>query len=133
MAHTTSLAFPNLFNVTQNRLVVAEDNTSIVNRVKLLILTEPTELYNNLSYGVGLKRYLFQYNSENVLALIKDKIVEQLKLWEPSIDAEKTVITSGLIYSGSENPNISDINHLKFTVMLVNKFGQKIELNIDNI
>ena len=62
---------------------------SIVNRSKLLILTEPTELYNNPDFGVGLKRHLFQYNNENQKAIIRDRIVEQLRLHEPCVDPDK--------------------------------------------
>ena len=47
MAETTSLAFPNMFNITTNQVSVIENTNSVANRTRLLILTEPTELYNN--------------------------------------------------------------------------------------
>ena len=65
MAETTSLAFPNMFNITANRVSVIENTNSVSNRTRLLILTEPTELYNNPDFGVGLKRHLWQYNTES--------------------------------------------------------------------
>ena len=52
MAETTSLAFPNMFNIATNQVSVIEDTTSVANRTRLLILTEPTELYNNPDFGV---------------------------------------------------------------------------------
>ena len=69
---TSSLNWPNIFDVSRNRCAVAEDNASIVSRTKLMILTEPTELYMNPSYGVGLKRHMFKYNTENEKQIIKN-------------------------------------------------------------
>ena len=75
MANTTSLSFPNLFDVARNQVSVTEDVQSVVNRSRLLILTEPTELYNNPDFGVGLKRHIWQYNNDNQKAIIKDRIL----------------------------------------------------------
>lgn len=61
---TNSLSFPNMFDVARNKVGVISDNESIVNRSRLLILTEPTELYHNPDFGVGLKRHLWHYNTE---------------------------------------------------------------------
>ena len=90
MAYTNSWAWPNIFNVSQNQVNVVEDNKSIVSRTRLLILSEPTSLFNSPDFGVGLKRHLWQYNTENQKAIIKDRIVAQLKLNEPSVFPEKT-------------------------------------------
>ena len=57
MANTSSISFPNMFDVTGNCVSVVEDSQSIVNRTRLLMLTEPTELYMNPDFGVGLKKY----------------------------------------------------------------------------
>ena len=63
--YTNSLAWPSMFDVARNKVSVIEDNQSVVNRSKLLILTDPTELYMNPNFGVGLKKYLWQYNTAN--------------------------------------------------------------------
>ena len=57
--YTNSLAWPSMFDVARNKVSVIEDNQSVVNRSKLLILTDPTELYMNPNFGVGLKKYLW--------------------------------------------------------------------------
>ena len=62
MASTNSLSFPYIFDVARNSVSVAADTASVVSRVKLLILTEPTELHMNPGFGVGLKRHIWQYN-----------------------------------------------------------------------
>ena len=69
MAETTSLSFPNMFNLSNNRVAVDEDLKSVTTRSRLLILSEPTELYNNPNFGVGLKRHLWKYNTENERAI----------------------------------------------------------------
>lgn len=130
MANTNSIAWPNMLDVSRNKAAIAEDNASIVNRVRLMLLTEPTELYMNPTYGVGLKKYLFQYNSENLIAIIKDKIIEQLRLWEPSVDADRTIVTPGLLFTGTGEPAAS-YNRLMLTVILFNKFGEELKIEIN--
>lgn len=127
---TSSLNWPNIFDVSRNRCAVAEDNASIVNRTKLMILTEPTELYMNPSYGVGLKRHLFKYNTENEKALIKDRIVAQLKLWEPRVDADKTQFSDGLLYTGDINTIGQDYNTLNMTISLITTYGDTVTVEL---
>lgn len=127
---TSSLNWPNIFDVSRNRCAVAEDNSSIVSRTKLMILTEPTELYMNPSYGVGLKRHLFKYNTENEKALIKDRIVAQLKLWEPRVDADKTQFSDGLLYTGDINTIGQDYNTLNMTISLITTYGDTVTVEL---
>lgn len=135
MAHTDSLSFPNMFNLTSNQVSVYEDLKSVTNRSKLLILTEPTELYNNPNFGVGLKRHLWHYNTPNESALIKDRIVEQLRLHEPCSVPEKTKFADGLLFTegNTATANAIDSNHLKMTVSISTVFGdtENISLNFD--
>lgn len=130
MANTNSWSMPNIFDVARNRTSIIDDSASIVNRVKLMLLTEPTELYMNLNYGVGLKRYLLHYNNENTVSMIRDKLIEQLKLWEPCVDADKTVVKPGLMFTEPQGTVQADYNHLKLTIYLVTKFGDTLEVNI---
>lgn len=125
---TNSLAFPNMFNIANNCVGVIKDNISIVNRTRLLILTEPTELYNNPDFGVGLKRHLWQYNTENERAIIKDRIIEQLRLHEPCCDADKTQFADGLLFSGGDELSLQESNKLKMTVAVQTIFGDKLEI-----
>lgn len=127
---TSSLNWPNIFDVSRNRCAVAEDNASIVSRTKLMILTEPTELYMNPSYGVGLKRHMFKYNTENEKALIKDRIVAQLKLWEPRVDADKTQFSDGLLYTGDINTLGQDYNTLNMTISLITTYGDTVTVEL---
>ena len=133
MAKTTSLAFPNMIDVARNKVAIVTDNTSIVNRTALLLLTDPTELYFNPNFGVGLKRYLWQYNTDNVRALVKDRIKVQLELHEPRVDAQNTSFADGLLATGSDNLStvVDNANKLELTVGLRTIYGDNlvVELN----
>lgn len=128
---TNSLAFPIMFDISRNKVGVIEDKISVVNRYKLLILTEPTELYNNPNFGVGLKRYLWQYNTENTKAIIKDQIVTQLRLHEPSCDADKTSLADGLLFTGGDSDtSVREYDKLKLTVGIQTIFSEMVNINL---
>lgn len=130
---TTSIAWPNMFDVARNTVVCKEGNSAITNRAKLLILTDPTELYNSPTFGVGLKKYLWQYNTKNTKAIIQDKIKAQLKEHEPFVDADKTSFADGLLFSGngSESALVQEANQLKMTVGLQTIYKDKLDVSID--
>lgn len=131
--NTTSWSFPNMFDVARNRVSTMQDTKSIANRVKLLMLTEPTELYMNPSYGVGLRRHLFKYNTDNEVAIIKDRIIEQLRIWEPCVNPDATKVERGLKYTGmTDSDQVGDINHLKLTVTLETIYGDQLSITLDN-
>lgn len=133
MANTTSLAWPSMFDVSRNCVSVIEDNVSVVNRDRLLLLTEPTELYNNPTFGVGLKRYLWQYNTQNTAALIKDRICQQLDEHEPCVDAYDTSFADGLLFTGDGEVTMDaqDYNRLKMTVGLKTIYNDIISIDLN--
>lgn len=125
---TNSLAFPNMFDPVRSRVSVLEDNASIVNRSRLLILSEPTSLYNEPDFGVGLSRHLWQYNTENEKAIIRDRIKEQLRLHEPCCDPDGTQYADGLLFSeGADTPSHPD--HLKMTVAIQTIYGDTVTVS----
>ena len=130
MAHTNSLAFPNMLDPTRNTVAVLDDNASIVNRVRLLILTDPTELYNNPKFGVGLKRYLWQYNNDNVRAMIQDRIKLQLAEHEPCVDASSTQFADGLLFSGDSSMSAQSYNELKMTVAVQTIYKDTVTVDV---
>lgn len=127
----SSFSFPNMFDVARNKVNLYNDTKSITNRVKLLLLTEPTELYMNPTFGVGLKKYMFTYTNDNTVAIIKDKLVEQLRLWEPEVIPDETIVERGLAYTedGAESdPN--ELNKLKLTVTLKTIYMQTLSFSV---
>ena len=128
--HTSSLAFPNMFSVTHNVVNVLEDDVSVVNRCRLLFLTDPTALYNSPEFGVGLKRYLWQYNTENTKAIIKDRMKDQLDQFEPSVIAEDTTFGDGLLDSTDRH---IDNRTLEMTVGLRTTYGNIVSVDTNSM
>lgn len=127
---TNSIAFPNMINVAGNRVSVKSGQSSVVNRVRLLMLTDPTELYNEPTFGVGLKRYLWQYNTPNTTAMIQNRIREQVRLYEPCVDADKTSFADGLIFSQEDAQAL--YNELKMTVGLHTVYGDELSITLND-
>lgn len=128
----TSWAWPNMFDVARNKVGLYSDDRSIINRVKLLMLTDPAELYMYPNYGVGLKKFMFMYANENTIALIRDKLIEQLRLWEPSVVPEETQVARGLQYSQPTNTPgaVIEPDKLNLTVTLRTRYGRQLDFNI---
>lgn len=135
MVHTNSLAFPNMFSVSKNMVNILENDVSVVNRVRLLMLSDPTSLYNSPTFGVGLKRYLFQYNTENTKAQLQDRIKDQLRIYEPCVESDKTMFADGLLYTGGQisNDDYSDANRLKMTMSLKTIYGDTVDINTNDL
>ena len=133
MSKTNSIKFPNLIDVASNRVGLYTDNESVVNRTRLLFLSDPTSLYNNPTFGVGMRRFLFHYNQPNTFAMIKDRMINQLKEHEPCVDAEQTVFSPGLISEANiSNTNfVDDISHLKMTVGLKTIYNEEVEVELN--
>lgn len=132
MSYTSSISFPNLFDLTRNCVAVRYDSASVTNRTRLLILTEPTELYNNPTFGVGLKRYLWQYNTPNTKAIIQERIKSQLAEHEPCVEADKTVFVDGLVSNGfNQSKTEFNPNALEMTVELQTVYKDVLDVTLD--
>ena len=134
MANTTSWNFPNIFNVAQNTVSVKEDEASIANRVRLLILTELTEVYNDVNQGVGLKKYIGRYNDINVRTELKSKIIEKLRMYEPDVIADKTLWSDELEFTNTDN-NIdtgTNTDRLNMTIALQTVYGTVVTVDLSD-
>lgn len=129
---TNSLNFPQMFDVARGRVVVIEDTKSIANRSRLLMLTNPTELYNEPEFGVGLSKYLWQYNSPNVKPLIRDKVAEQLDMYEPMCYASETEYADGLMFTG-DNDSIPNPRKLEMTIGIHTKLGTTADIDLADL
>lgn len=133
MSKTNSIKFPNMIDVASNRVGLYTDDESVVNRTRLLFLSDPTSLYNNPDFGAGLKRYLFQYNTKNTAAMVKETMKEQLRLHEPCVDPDETQFIDGLLFTEDETTNVSpvDFNKLKMTVGLRTIYHDEVEVTLN--
>lgn len=118
-----------MIDVASNRIGLHTDNESVVNRTRLLFLSDPTSLYNDPEFGLGLKRYIFTYNNPNTVAIIKDRMIEQLNINEPCVDASQTSFADGLLFTEDANHGSAvDYQHLKMTVGLKTIYGDDAEV-----
>ena len=129
---TTSISFPNMFDVSRNTVTILKDNESIANRCKLLILTEENEMYNSPNFGVGLRRHLWKYNTDNEKAIIRDRITEKLRIYEPCCIPDKTEYADGLLYTESEQSPI-DADRLKMTLLIRTIFGNDVKIDFSDL
>lgn len=135
MANTTSWAFPNIFDVSQNRVATLEDRMSIVNRTRLLILTDPTALYNEPNQGVGLRRFIGRYNTDrvaNTRAEIRDITVEQLRLHEPCVVPDATDWAKGLLFTNPADETKLKTNKLEMTLSLKTVYDTIAEVDLNS-
>ena len=75
----------------------------------MLILTVPGERVMKPKFGVGLKRYLFEQNTEFLRQEISNKISEQVNIYMPFVKIK------GINYSDVESSE-TDANTLKITI-----------------
>lgn len=139
MAETTSLKFPKMFDVARNQVSVLSDDSSITNRDRLLILSEPKSLYNEPNFGVGLIKYLWHYNIEdrshtaNQRARMEDEIREQLRLHEPYCQPDKTEFSDELLFSEhASSPQFKNPNKFDMTVGIKTTYNKEIAISIDS-
>lgn len=120
-----------MFDVSQNKVSVLADSISIVNRTRLLMLTDPTAIYNEPEQGIGLRRYIGRYNNDNVRAEIKDRIVEQLRTYEPCVVPDKTDWADGLVFTGQPDDGRIKPNKLEMTIALKTIYDSTATVDID--
>lgn len=133
MANTSSISFPNMISVTQNKVNLLSDTASVANRVKLLMLTEPTELYNEPNFGVGLKRYIGRYNTDNVKAEIAQRTQEQVRIHEPSVDASSIEWSKGLEITGHNSYRKQDTSsNCDMTLKMTTNFQTSLSIDVVN-
>lgn len=127
--NTNSWSFPNMINVTQNKVSLVDDYNSIKNRISLLLRTEPTEVYGDPEYGVGLKRFMWQYNNSNTAAIVKQRIVDQITRYEPQVDPQSITFVDHDESNGVRSVR-QDANTLHLTVLMKTVFGDEIEVEV---
>jgi phage baseplate assembly protein W len=70
---------------TDGAYELLKDYTKLVRQnLKMLILTSPGERVMNPEFGVGIKRYLFEYKSEFIKQEIANRIIDQSNKYIPT-------------------------------------------------
>ena len=132
MNATSSWRFPNIFDTVHNQVATLKDSESVVNRTRLLLHTQPTEMFMNLAFGVGLKSDMWKYNNAATRSIIENEIREQLRLYEPCAVPEDTVFNTGLLYTEDATAGTyADTNEFKMTVSIATTFGDEVDVEIE--
>jgi hypothetical protein len=121
-----------MFDGARNRVAVLEDDASVTNRTRLLLLSCPGQLYNGVDFGVGLPRTQLQYNTPVAHAVLEQRIKDQLAKYEPMVYPEMTVLNKRPANKyGDINGDAEEIapNKLEATVAIVTRFSE-IEVDI---
>ena len=70
------------------RIVWSEGEDNIRESMRVILMTEPGERLRLPQFGAGLGRFLFEPNIVATHTLIKERINDALKRWEPRIRVE---------------------------------------------
>jgi phage baseplate assembly protein W len=62
---------------------ISADKRLVKENIKQILLTNPGERIHLPDFGVGLNRYLFEMNDEQLSSVIRQKIIEQVSRYEP--------------------------------------------------
>jgi phage baseplate assembly protein W len=109
----------NGFSNTQSISAVVKQN------LKMLLLTSPGERIMDPTFGVGLRRYLFEQNAESVYSQVRVKIRRQVQKY---MDFLK--ITEVKFSSENENSNIRSNSLLITIIFFIEATGETGVLGI---
>jgi uncharacterized protein len=76
------------------RIVWSEGEDNIRESMRVILMTEPGERLRLPQFGAGLGRFLFEPNIVATHTLIKERINDALKRWEPRIRVEDVVVSA---------------------------------------
>jgi phage baseplate assembly protein W len=74
------------------RLVWSEGEANVRESVRLVLMTEPGERLRLPEFGAGLGRFLFEPNVLATHTLIRQRIVDAIKRWEPRVALESVEV-----------------------------------------
>ncbi len=66
--------------------------------LKNLLLTSPGENISDPNYGVGLRRFLFEQNTESVRSELQNEILSQIGFYMPSV-----IVTNVIVGASSQD------------------------------
>jgi phage baseplate assembly protein W len=76
------------------RLAWSEGEDNVRESIRVLLLTEPGERLMREAFGCGLRRFLFEPNTVTTRALIREQIMNALKVWELRVSVEDVTVES---------------------------------------
>ena len=85
------MAFPPRVGA-DGRIAWSEGETNVREAVRVILMTEPGERLRLPEFGAGLGRFLFEPNILSTHTLLRQRIADALKRWEPRISLESVEV-----------------------------------------
>jgi phage baseplate assembly protein W len=70
------------------RLAWSEGEDNVREAIRIILLTEPGERLMRGEFGCGLRGFLFEPNTVTTRTLIRERITNSIKRWEPRVSVE---------------------------------------------
>ena len=93
MADTTNVQNPKYYGIgfdfgksINGFFSTSADKKLVKENMQQILLTNPGERIMLPDFGVGLRRYVFEMNDEQLATVIREKIVAQIAKYEPLAD-----------------------------------------------
>ena len=74
------------------RLYWSVGEQNVRESIRIILLTEPGERLMRKTFGCGLRRFLFEPNTVATRQLIKERIIESVKRWEPRVALQEVAV-----------------------------------------
>ena len=86
-----SLSFPEIFNNSSTKTI--SDHEATMSNLKLLLLSEKSELFGDPYFGTNLKKLLFEPNNVILQDLVIDDIYTAILTFIPQLTLKRSDIT----------------------------------------
>ena len=96
---------------------------AITQDLKMILLTNPGEKMMDTSFGVGLKRFLFEQSGAVTYEAISSKILQQVSRHLPQVKIEKILFNT----NDEDEVNFIDMNIVSMTIRFSIKPYNKIQ------
>ena len=83
------IKLPIKYNTGDGFTMLVTVREMVKQNLKMLILTNPGERVMESQFGVGIKQFLFQNQTENIAGLIETKTREQVSTYLPIVDIQQ--------------------------------------------
>jgi phage baseplate assembly protein W len=79
------------------RIAWSEGEDNVREAIRLILMTEPGERLRLPAFGAGLGRFLFEPNIVATHTLMRQRIADALKRWEPRIQVESVEVQADAV------------------------------------
>ena len=74
------------------RLMWSEGEENVRESLRIILLTEPGERLMREEFGCGLRRFLFEPNTITTRQLVKERIENAIRRWEPRVALNEVIV-----------------------------------------